>query len=146
MSDLEKVRNWIATFPKHHLIAAFSVDLIDDIPARGSIAPSGLVEVSRSEDILGSVAVVNQYNFGLYYTFRKDPGNDTEATQNAEWLMDFQKWVQEQSLLHLAPTFGDEPRKEQISAQNGSIYDATEDGMAIYVVQLSVQFTKKYEL
>lgn len=146
MSDLEKLRNWITTYPNHKLIEAFSVDLIDQVPFEGSIAPSGLVEISRSEDILGNVTVVNQYNFGLFYAFRKDPDNDTEATKNAEWLMDFQKWVQQQSLLHLAPTFGDEPRVEQISAQNGCIYDATEDGTAIYVVQLSVQFMKKYEL
>lgn len=146
MSDLEKLRNWIQTYPNHEKIAAFSVDLIDQIPFKGSIAPSGLVEVSRSEDVLGNVTVSNQYNFGLYYAFRKDPGDDTEATKNAEWLMDFQKWIQEQSVLRKAPAFGDEPLQERISAQNGSIYDATEDGTAIYMVHLSVSFTKNYIL
>lgn len=146
MSDLEKMRNWIQAYPKHEMIAAFSVDLVDQIPFKGSIAPSGLVEISRSEDILGNVTVSNQYNFGLYYAFRKSPDDDIDATKNAEWLMDFQKWIQEQSALRKAPIFGDEPAKERISAQNGSIYDATEDGTAIYMVHLSVSFTKNYVL
>ena len=146
MSDLEKLRNWIRAYPKHEKIAAFSVDLIDQIPYKSSIAPSGLVEVSRTEDVLGNVKTENQYNFGLYYAFRKDPDDDVEATKNAEWLMDFQKWIQEQSVLRKAPAFGDEPSNERISAQNGSIYDATEDGTAIYMVLLSVNFTKNYSL
>lgn len=146
MSDLEKLRNWIKTYPKHEKIAAFSVDLIDQIPFKGSIAPSGLVEISRTEDVLGNVKTENQYNFGLYYAFRKDPDDDVEATKNAEWLMDFQKWIQEQSVLRKAPAFGDKPSEERISAQNGSIYDATEDGTAIYMVLLSVNFTKYYSL
>lgn len=146
MSDLEKLRNWIQTYPNHEKIAAFSVDLVDQIPFKGSIAPSGLVEITRSEDILGNVTVNNQYNFGLYYAFRKDPEDDMEATKNAEWLMDFQKWIQEQSVLRKTPVFGDDPLKERISAQNGSIYDATEDGTAIYMVHLSVSFTKIYTL
>ena len=146
MSDLEKLRNWIQTYPNHEKIAAFSVDLVDQIPFKGSIAPSGLVEITRSEDILGNVTINNQYNFGLYYAFRKDPEDDMEATKNAEWLMDFQKWIQEQSVLRKTPVFGDDPLKERISAQNGSIYDATEDGTAIYMVHLSVSFTKIYTL
>lgn len=146
MSDLEKLRNWIKTYPKHNLIGAFSVDLIDQVPFEGSIAPAGLVEISRHEDILGNVTVENQYNFGLYYSFRKTPDDDADATQNAEWLMDFQKWIQEQSVRHLVPAFGDVPKKEKVSAQNGSIYDATEDGTAIYLVHLSVNFTKLYTL
>ena len=112
----------------------------------GSIAPAGMVEVSRHEDILGNVTVDNQYNFGLYYTFRKSPDDDIDATQNAEWLMDFQKWIQEQSVRRLVPAFGDVPKTEKVSAENGSIYDATEDGTAIYLVHLSVNFTKLYTL
>ena len=60
--------------------------------------------------------------------------------------MDFQEWVQEQSVIGIAPTFGDEPESETITAQNGVLYDADEGGTAMYMVQLSVQFMKKYEV
>ena len=144
MTDLEKLRAWIKTYPKHSVIADFQVDFVDQIPGGGSIAPSGLVEISRKPDILGDTTVENQYNFGLYYVFAKAPDDDTGASYNAEWLMDFQRWVQEQSVLGLAPTFGDEPREERIQAQNGVLYAADEEGTALYMVQLSVRFTKYY--
>ena len=56
--------------------------------------------------------------------------------------MDFQEWVQEQSALGLAPVFGDVPRQEKLTAQNGVLYDAEDEGLATYMVQLSVQFIK----
>ena len=104
------------------------------------------MEVSRRRDILGNVSVTNQYNFGLYYVFEKSPGDDTGATINADWIMDFQEWVQEQSVTRQAPTFGDVPNQEIIMAQNGVLYGADGEGTATYMVQLSVQFIKKYEV
>lgn len=144
MTDLERIREWIKTYPKHDIIADFLVDFADKAPGGGSIAPSGLVEVSRKIDILGDATVENQYNFGLYYVFYKSPEDDVGATYNAEWVMDFQKWVQEQSVCRLAPTFGDEPASERIQAQNGVLYAADEEGTAVYMVQLSVRFTKNF--
>lgn len=146
MTDLEKVRKWISTFPGYDILGNFSVDYTDKIPSNGGIFPSGLVEIARSEDILGNVTVQNQYNFGLYYVFPKDPGDDVGATVNADWVMDFQLWVQEQGVRRLAPTFGDDPRSERIQAQNGVLYEADEEGTATYMVQLSVNFMKYYEV
>ena len=146
MSDLEKLREWIKTYPGSASIDNFQVDLIDQIPYQNSIAPSGLVQITRNEDIVGNVYVENQYNFGLYYTFPKDPADDICATHNAEWLMDFQLWVQDQAACGLTPKFGDDPKTEQMSAQNGTIYGADEDGTAVYVVQLSANFKKIYEV
>lgn len=146
MNDLEKIREWIAAYPGTDRLQSLKVDYYEADPDNGSIAPSGLVEISRTEDILGNVTVENQYNFGLYYTLAKSPGDDAGATENADWIMGLQTWVQEQSIRHLAPTFGDEPRKEAIKAQNGGIVAADEEGTAVYMVQLSINFTKHYEV
>ncbi|MBR4290676.1 MAG: hypothetical protein IKT52_08565 [Oscillospiraceae bacterium] len=144
MSALKKIREWLDTFPGNDRLESLQVDYVPAEPGSGSIAPSGLVEVSRNEDILGNITVENQYNFGLYYVFAKSTDDDEGSTQNADWLMDLQEWVQEQSVLGVAPRFGDEPAAERIQAQNGSIYGADEEGTAIYMVQLSVNFIKKY--
>lgn len=146
MTDLEKIRKWISTYLGTSRLQDFRVDYYEAAPDNGSIAPAGLVEISRAEDILGNVTVENQYNFGLYYTLAKAPGDDAGATENAAWIMGLQQWVQEQSLRHLAPTFGDDPRGETIKAQNGELLAADEEGTAIYMVQLSVNFTKHYEV
>ncbi len=143
MTHLEKVKNWVRTFPAHTIISAFQVDYTDKIPNNGGIFPSGLVELSRHKDIMGNTTIRNQLNFGLYYVFEKATDDDIGATYNADWVLDFQEWVQEQSVCGSAPVFGDEPANEIIKAQNGVLYDTDEDGTAMYMVQLSVQFTKK---
>lgn len=144
MTALEKLKTWIATYGGYDNLSAFHVDYTDQIPSNGGVFPSGLVEIQRKRDILGNVTVTNQYNFGLYYVFTKAPGDDAGATVNADWLMDFQEWVQTQSITGAAPAFGDEPRTEKIIAQNGVLYEAMDEGTATYMVQLSVQFKKNY--
>lgn len=146
MTALEKIQDFVKSYPGSDIFRQFHVDYTDKIPFNGGVFPSGLVEIKRRTDILGNVTVKNQYNFGLYYVFEKDPGDDTGATENADWVMDFQEWVQEQSVTGMAPVFGDVPREEKITAQNGVLYDADEEGTAMYMVQLSVEFIKKYEV
>lgn len=143
MTALEKIREFVRSYPGADIFREFQVDYTDQVPFNGGIFPSGLVEVDRSNDILGNATVINQYNFGLYYVFEKIPGDDVGAAENAGWVMDFQEWVQKQSVTGAAPVFGDVPSQEKIIAQNGVLYDADEEGTAIYMVQLSVQFIKK---
>lgn len=60
---------------------------------------------------------------------------------NASWVMDFQRWVQKQSVLGLAPVFGDSPADERIIAQNGVLLDADQDGtVGIYMVQITATY------
>ena len=146
MSDLERIRKWVSLYPGAAKMQDMKVDYFSQNPDNGSIDPSGLVEVSRTEDILGNITVENQYNFALYFVFLKDPGDDQGATGNANWLMDFQRWVQEQSIRKQIPHFGDDPERESARAQNGSLYAADEEGTAIYSVQLSFNFIKIYEV
>lgn len=144
MTDLEKVRKWLEGYPDIQRIQAFGVDYRAEVPENSSIAPSGLVEISRSEDILGNVTVENQYNFDLHFVLLKAPEDDAGATDNANWVMGFQNWVQEQSIRKLVPTFGDRPKQETVRAQNGQLSYADLDGTGIYTVQLSINFTKIY--
>lgn len=146
MSDLEKIRNWLHQYPEINRIGALRVDYYAEQPDNGSIDPSGLVEISRKSDILGNVTVENQYNFGLYFVLAKSPEDDAGATENADWLLEFQRWIQEQSVRRNVPVFGDVPQSETISAQNGKVEAADEEGTGIYSVQLSVTFTKIYEV
>ena len=145
MTALDQITAFVRSYPGADILRTFQVDYTDQIPANAGVFPSGLVEVRRKTDIFGNVAVTNQYNFGLYYVFEKAPGDDVGAQINADWLMDFQEWVQEQSIRGLSPVFGDDPRQERITAQNGVMYSAEDEGLATYMVQLSVQFIKKFE-
>lgn len=143
MTALEKLRDWLATYEGFEILSKFHVDYIDQTPCTGSVFPTGMVEVGRHTDILGNVTVENQYNFGLYYVFEKASGDDENTTENANWIMDFQEWIQKQSATGVAPVFGDVPQEEKIIAQNGALYDAKTEGLGTYLVQLSIKF-KKY--
>ena len=145
MTALDKIQDWVKTFPQFDVLSAFSVDYTSAAPANGGLMPSGLVEISRAEDILGNVTVTNQYNFTLYFVFLKAPGDDVGAEENAQWLMNFQDWVQEQSVTGEAPVFGDRPRSEIIRAQNGVLLETDNEGTAVYTVNLSVQLMKNYK-
>lgn len=144
MTALERITAFVRSYPKADILQTFRVDYTDQVPANGGIFPSGLEEVSRRTDIFGNVTVINQYNFGLYCIFAKAPGDNAGAEINADWLMDFQEWVQAQSVRGLAPVFGDVPRQEQITAQNGVLYDAEDEGLATYMVQLTVRFIRNF--
>lgn len=146
MNPLDRIREWLNTYKGFDRLQDLRVDYYSQQPDNGSIDPSGAQVISITENIIGTKTVDMQYNFGLYFVLAKDPGDDNTAADNAAWVMEFQRWVNEQSILHLAPTFGDVPRNETMKAQNGSVMAADSEGVAIYMVQLSVNFTKIYEV
>lgn len=146
MDALETIRNWLKTYPDIGKIMGLNVDYYSVTLDRSSIAPAGLQEISRTEDILGNVTVKNQYNFNLEFVFPKSPGDDEGAAENARWLLAFQNWVQQQSITGKAPVFGDDPKEETVLAQNGTNEYATVEGVGIYTVTLTVNFIKKYEV
>lgn len=146
MNPLEKIRSWLQTYPEIGKVMGLNVDYYSTSLDKSSIAPAGLQEISRAEDILGNVTVNNQYSFNLEFVFPKAPGDDEGAAENAQWLLAFQNWVQQQSIARAAPVFGDEPKKETVLAQNGTNEYATVEGMGIYTVILTVKFIKKFEV
>lgn len=146
-TDLERLRTWLASYPGYNILDNMLVDYINEIPGAASLMPAGLTEISRTEDILGNVTVRNQYNFGLYLALEKSPGDDIASAYNAGWVLDFQRWVQAQSVTRAAPTFGNiDQRRETIKAQNGALLDTGKEGVAVYVVQLSAEFSTFYEV
>lgn len=146
MTDLEKIREWLSGYPGKLPVRQLQVDYFSVHPDDGSIDPSGLIEVSRTADIMGNVTAENQLNFALYFTLLKSPGDDPGATENADMLLDLQKWIQEQSIKKLVPVFGDDPDSETVKAQNGALHLTDEEGVGIYTLQLSINYIKFYEV
>ena len=146
MNPLDIILKWVSKYSGFERLQDLRVDYYSQQPDNGSVDPSGVQIISVKEDILGTKTVEMQYNFGVYFVLAKDPGDEDTAVDNAAWVMDFQRWVNEQSILRLAPTFGDVPKAESVKAQNGSIMAADNEGVAIYMVQLSVNFIKIYEV
>ncbi len=146
MSDLDKLKEWIQTYPGYDQLGEMRVDYTDQLPGCFGVFPAGLEEIGRAENLWGEVTVQNQYNFALYLVLPKSPGDDVGAQINADWVMDFQRWVQTQSVTHRTPAFGNiDMEKETVSAQNGALYEADEEGLAMYMIQLQAAFKMHYE-
>lgn len=145
MTAIEKIREFVEAYSGFDILNSFNVDYTDRIPANAGVFPSGIVELRRVHDVLGNVEIENQLNAAIYIVLKKDPGNDELAQINADWVLDFQDYVQRASFLHEHPVFGDCPGSEIIMATEGRLYDASEEGVAVYAVQLSVRYTKIYK-
>lgn len=146
MTDaLDAMRGFVASYPDFDVLGDMQIDYTDHVPNSAGLFPSGLVEVDRRRDILGNVESDRQANFALYAVFEKSPDDDAGATYNAGWLMGFQEWVLDQSARGLAPHFGDVPERERMAAQNGQIYESDAEGWAMYAIQISASFTKRFE-
>lgn len=144
MTLLEQVRAWIETYQGMERLSDFWIDDMNTGGNNGGIFPRGVSELERKEDILGNVEVLNQHQFKLYYVFTKEPGNNEGMRSNAEWLMAFQDWVQEQSIQDLAPPLGLPGRSAR--AEKGMLYRNGEDGSAAYTVVLTIKYKKRYEV
>jgi len=146
MSDLERIREWIKSFPG--MPEDMAIDYTHNNPINAGLFPQGRQEISRRKANIASedVIVTNQYNLSLMPIFVKSPGDDEQATQNAEWVMDFQQWVQDQSIMGEAPTFGNyDTDSEIIRAQNGMFYNDRDSGVSAYTAVLTIQFKKYYK-
>ena len=138
MTDLEKLRQWLLTCP--HWEDTLLVDFTEGTPGNAGLFPNGLEEVGRQEDVLGNLQIACRYSFQLR---RQTPGQ-SDGTANAQWLLDFQNWVQQPSAAGLTPRFGDVPSREKMQAQKGSLQEVSQTGT--YIVTLIADFMKVYEV
>ena len=134
MTDLEKMQQWLQTYPGWE--DTLQVDITEPVPGNAGLFCDGLEERSQQADVLGNRQIACRYRFTLY----KRVSREHDA---AHWLLDFQSWVQRHSALGLTPRFGDVPYLEQMTAQKGTLKDR--DQTALYTVTLIADCTRIYE-
>ncbi len=141
MQELETLRNWLKTFPQWNS-ETYYVDYIEGTPGNCGLFPQGMEEVSHREDVLGNLQVQCRTRFRLLHVTER-----TEDGQRAaQWLLDFEKWVQAQSAAGLTPHFGDDPAREKMRAEKGKLSGTRQTGSGTYEVILTAEFTKYYEV
>ena len=133
MSELETLQAWLKTFPLWD--GSLSIDVTDAVPGGMGLFPKGLQELSRREDVLGNLTIRYRWSFVL----RRNQA--AQLQDNAQWLMQLQKWAANQCRQGLAPRFGDAPRQEQLRISEGTLVQRNEGGSG-YTALLTVDFTK----
>lgn len=91
--------------------------------------------IRTEEDVLGGKTVYKQYNLALYA--RGWTVDDVVRLENSTFLEDFADWVEEQQMAGETPKFGDNPEEEEITAQNGMLYQMDSNGQTgLYQIQI----------
>ena len=140
MTELEKLKQWLLSYPNWDAGQLLYIDYTDAVPGNVGLFPKGLEEIGRSEDILGRKTVTCRLRFALY----RVTASREDRAADAAWLLDFQNWVQTQSAFGLAPQFGDVPGRERIRAEKGVLKKADQTGTGTYAVVLTAEFAKIY--
>lgn len=133
MTELEQIKKWLQTFPQWD--GTIRVDVTQNVPGGMGLYPKGLQELSRREDVVGNLTVRYRWSFCLH---RVRAG---ESQENAQWLMELQKWAAQQCRQGLAPRFGDVPGEERLRICEGSLVRRAEGGSG-YEALLTTDFTK----
>ena len=140
MTDLEKLKTWLATYPGWEEDKPFFVDDAAPKPGCVGLFPQGLEQVSLRRDITGGQKAACRYRFYLYRASALEENQE----ENARWLLDFQNWVEAQSAGGLAPHFGDVPQEERLRAEGGSLRKTGKLGSGLYALTLTAEFTRIY--
>ncbi len=140
MTQLEKIKAWLQTYPAWE--DSILVNFTEDRPGNTGVFPTGAEELSRREDVLGNLQVEYRYSFDL----RRQVACSPDSTANAQWLLDFQAWVQQQSACGLTPHFGDVPSRERMQVRGGMLKAVSPMGTGTYIVTLMADFIKVYEV
>ena len=135
------LKSWLGTFPRWDAEVCY-VDYSEGSFGNCGIFPQGVEEIDRREDVLGNVQVSCRIRFRLL----RMAGQSGDGQNAAQWLLDFENWVQQQSAAGLTPRFGDVPEKEVMRAERGKRSETRQTGSGTYEVILTVEFTKNYEV
>lgn len=140
MTDLEKLKTWLATYPGWEADKPFFVDYAIPKPGCVGLFPQGLEQLSLRRDITGGQEAACRYRFYLYRALALEENQG----ENAQWMLDFQNWVEAQSARGLAPHFGDVPQEERLRAEGGSLQKTGKLGLGLYALTLTAEFTRIY--
>ena len=142
MPDIEKMRQWLQSWPGWDKEAKLYVNYVDTVPGNCALFPGGVEEVNRKSDLLGNTRVHCRYSFTLYRVMdRKE-----DAIEEEIWLQALQQWVQQQSAEGKAPILGDEPGTESMRAEKGRLAKTRQPGNAMFAVEFTAEFIKNYEV
>lgn len=140
MTDLEKLKTWLATYPGWEADKPFFVDFTTPKPGCVGLFPQGLEQLSLRRDITGGQKAACRYRFLLYRATALEENQE----ENARWVLDFQNWVEAQSAGGFAPHFGDVPQEERLRAEGGSLQKTGKLGSGLYALTLTAEFTRIY--
>lgn len=144
---LPALRGWLATAPALDGAPPLFVDDTETAVPRTGLFPQGVAVRGRRANVLGEVTVRYRASFVLRLALPYLHGDDALNTQNAQRLLDLQRWVAQQSAARTAPVFGDDPLTETLTATAGRLENRPQlgsEGLALYTVTLTADYDGRW--
>lgn len=141
-TQLQTLCDWLRTAPALAGVGTLWVDDAPAVPGTAGLFPAGVQVTERRVNLLGEVRLRCRASFTLRLVLPYD-GQSTQP--NAETLLALQRWVLEQSAAGLAPVFGNaDTARERLTAADAKLERVTDEGTAVYAVQLKAEYTLQY--
>ena len=132
MQDVEKIRDWICTFPRWET-AKPELDQLGVEPDSAGLYYQGMELLAHQEDVLGNVRDRRCHSFLLRRIFLTRQGG-------ALWMEAFSHWVLEQSRLGLTPVLYGAAGPCRVTTHNAKADWQKQPGTTVYTVKLDAEF------
>ena len=140
--QLKTLCDWLRTAPALAGVKNLWVDGTPAVPGTAGLFPAGVQVTERRVNLLGEVRERCRATFTLRVVLPYGAGS-TET--NAATLLNLQTWVLRQSAAGQAPVFGNaDTDRERLTAADARLERATDEGTAVYAVQLKADYTIRY--
>lgn len=127
--DLEKVKTWLDLCPFLQM-DLMQVDTTQDWPVSAGLYPQGMKLVKEAEDVAGGRKCRIRQTYLLRCAM-------LEGEEAAKRLQQIQNWIFTQNLSGITPGLG---AKEIVRGEDGRLERASQVGMSLYALTLTVEF------
>lgn len=139
---LKTLCDWLRTAPALAGVKTLWVDGAPAVPGTAGLFPAGVQVTERRVNLWGEVRLRCRASFTLRLVL---PYGGHSADANAATLLELQRWVLAESAAGRAPVFGNtDPAAERLTAADARLERASDEGTAVYAVQLKAEYTIRY--
>ena len=140
--QLKTLCDWLRTAPALVGVKTLWVDGAPAVPGTAGLFPAGVQVTERRVNLLGEVRLRCRASFTLRLVL---PYGGRSAQENAATLLELQRWVLAESAAGRAPVFGNtDTAQERLTAADAKLERASDEGTAVYAVQLKAEYTIRY--
>lgn len=138
-NTLQTLCDWLAGAPALTGAGPWQVGDLDPVPGAAGVFAGGVQVLEHRADLLGRRRLRCRADFVLRLVRPYEAGTDA---QDADCLLELQRWVSAQSAAGLAPVFGNaDTAGERLYTAGGALEKVGDEGTAVWAMTLHAEYT-----
>lgn len=136
---LQTLCDWLAGAPALTGAGPWQTGDLDPVPGAAGVFAGGVQVLEHRADLLGRVHERCRADFVLRLVRPYEAGT---GVQDADCLLELQRWVSAQSAAGLAPVFGNaDTARERLYTGGGALEKVGDEGTAVWAMTLHAEYT-----